>query len=270
MPLLESTRITLLKVGTSTLTGILNGRNLRNMFMQNVNPLRISQSRMVGLAFTMRFIPSREDKTGPNAPNRGRTQLQAMEECPPGHVLVIDSRGDARAASAGDLFIGRLRARGCAGIVTDGGLRDSEGILRTGLPAYLQRPSSPPSPIVHEPVDLNLPIGCGGVAVYPGDVIVGDCDGVVVIPFEIVDAVAGEALAMTLYNEFAEEEVARGRPLPGLFQMLSPRPSVTLKPGNSSARRMIPSCMYENARKSRSAFWSAIVEHGTANERAYF
>ena len=222
MPMLESTRDALLRVGTSTLTGIMNRRGLRNMFMQDVNPLRITQSRMVGLAFTMRFIPSRDDKTGANAPNRGQTQVQAMEECPPGHVLVIDSRGDARAASAGDLYVGRLKARGCAGIVTDGGLRDSEGILKTGLPAYLRRPSSPPSPIVHQPIDLNLPIGCGGVAVYPGDVIVGDCDGVVVIPAEIADAIAEEALAATLYDEFAEEEVARGRALPGLFPNAGP------------------------------------------------
>jgi regulator of RNase E activity RraA len=222
MPLLESTKDALLKVGTSTLTGILHRRNLRNMFMQDVNPLRLTQSRMVGLAFTMRFIPSREDKAGPNAPNGGQTQVQAMEECPPGHVLVIDSRGDARAASAGDLYIGRLMARGCSGIVTDGGLRDSEGILKTGLPAYLRRPTSPPSPIVHQPIDLNLPIGCGGVAVYPGDVIVGDCDGVVVIPAEIADAVAEEALAATLYDEFAEAEVARGRALPGLFPIVGP------------------------------------------------
>jgi regulator of RNase E activity RraA len=222
MTLLESTRDALLKVGTSTLTGILHRRNLRNMFMQDVNPLRLTQSRMVGLAFTMRFIPSREDKAGPNAPNGGQTQVQAMEECPPGHVLVIDSRGDARAASAGDLYIGRLMARGCSGIVTDGGLRDSEGILKTGLPAYLRRPTSPPSPIVHQPIDLNLPIGCGGVAVYPGDVIVGDCDGVVVIPADIADAVAEEALAATLYDEFAEGEVARGRALPGLFPIVGP------------------------------------------------
>ena len=87
----------------------------------------------------------------------------------------------------------------------------------TGLPAYHRRPSSPPSGIVHQPVDLNLPIACGGVAVYPGDIIVGDCDGVVVIPPDIVDAVAEEALATTLYDEFAEEEVARGRSLVGLF-----------------------------------------------------
>ena len=108
-------------------------------------------------------------------------------------------------------------ARGCAGIVTDGGLRDTEGVFKTGLPAYHRRPSSPPSGIVHQPADLNLPIACGGVAVYPGDILVGDCDGVVVIPPDIVDAVAEEALATTLYDEFAEAEVARGRSLIGLF-----------------------------------------------------
>jgi regulator of RNase E activity RraA len=217
MALLESTRGALLKVATSTITGALHRRGMRNMFLQDVNPLRLTQPRMVGIAFTMRFIPFREDKAGPNAPNRGQTQVQAMEECPAGHVRVVDSRGDPRAASAGDLYIGRLKARGCAGIVTDGGLRDSEGILKVGLPAYLRRPSSPPSPIVHQPLDLNLPIACGGVAVYPGDIVVGDCDGVVIIPADIVDAVAEEALATTLYDEFAEEEVARGRPLLGLF-----------------------------------------------------
>jgi regulator of RNase E activity RraA len=140
-----------------------------------------------------------------------------METCPPGHVVVVDSRGDPRAASAGDLYIGRLAARGCAGIVTDGGLRDSEGILKTGLPAYCRRASSPPSPIVHQPLELNVPIACGGVAVYPGDVIVGDADGVVVIPADIVDAVAEEAAATTLFDEFAEAEVAGGRSLIGLF-----------------------------------------------------
>ncbi len=215
------TRDALLLVQTSTLTGALYRRGFRNMFMQDVNPLRVDQPRMVGIAFTMRFIPSREDKNGPGVKDLARIQPKAMEECPPGHVLVVDSRGDARAASAGDLYIGRLKARGCAGIVTDGGLRDSEGILRTGLPAYSKRPTSPPSPIVHHPIDLNLPIGCGGVAVYPGDVIVGDCDGVVVIPPGIVDEIAEECLATTIYDEFAEEEVARGRPLAGLFPVVN-------------------------------------------------
>jgi regulator of RNase E activity RraA len=214
----EKARQALMRIATSTLTGALNRRGLRSMYMQDVWPIKQGIPRMVGLAFTMRFIPSREDKDGPNAKGpRSNIQPQAMETCPPGYVLVVDSRGDPRAASAGDLYVGRLKARGCAGIVTDGGLRDSDGILKTGLPAYCRRPSSPPSPIVHHPVDLNLPIGCGGVAVYPGDVIVGDADGVVVIPPDIVEEVAEEALATTLYEEFAEEEVASGRSLTGLF-----------------------------------------------------
>jgi regulator of RNase E activity RraA len=209
------TRDALAHVGTSTLTGILNRRGFKNMFMQEVWPIRPGMPHLVGIAYTMRFIPAREDKA--RNPAAGPIQQQAVEGCPPGHVLVVDARGDPRAASAGDLYCGRLKARGCAGIVTDGGLRDTDGIARTGLVAYHRRPSSPPSGIVHQPVDLGLPIACGGVAVYPGDVIVGDCDGVVVIPPDIVDAVAGEALSTTLYDEFAEEEVAKGRSLIGLF-----------------------------------------------------
>jgi regulator of RNase E activity RraA len=210
-----TTRDALMRVGTSTLSGILNRRGLRNMFMQEVWPIRPDMPRMVGLAYTMCFIPAREDKAGPRP--GGPIQQQAMEGCPPGGVLVVDARGDPRAASAGDLYVGRLAARGCSGIVTDGGLRDTEGVSKTGLPAYHRRPSSPPSGIVHNPVDIGLPIACGGVAVYPGDVIVGDCDGVVVIPPDLADAVAEEAVATTLYDEFAEEEVTAGRSLIGLF-----------------------------------------------------
>ena len=226
------TREALLRVGTSTLTGVLNRRGLRSMFMQDVWPIRHDIPRMVGIAFTMRFIPSREDKDGPGARGpRAPIQSQAMETCPPGHVLVVDSRGDPRAASAGDLYVGRLKARGCAGIVTDGGLRDTDGIFKTGLPAYHRRASSPPSPIAHHPCDLNLPIACGGIAVYPGDIIVGDCDGVVVIPPDIVDEVAEEALTTTLYEEFAEEEVARGRALPGCSRLPGTRRSATSRCG---------------------------------------
>ena len=184
--------------------------------MQEVGPIRRDIPRMVGIAFTMRFIPSREDKDGPGAPGGDKSRARRWRPVRPA-TCSSWIRGDARAASAGDLYVGRLKARGCAGIVTDGGLRDTEGVFKTGLPAYHRRASSPPSPIVHHPCDLNVPIGCGGVAVYPGDIIVGDCDGVVIIPADIVDEVAQEALATTLYEEFAEEEVARGRALPGLF-----------------------------------------------------
>ena len=129
----------------------------------------------------------------------------------------MSERPRATSASAGDLYIGRLKARGAAGIVTDGGFRDTNGVHRTGLPAYHRRASSPPSPIVHRPVDLQLPIACGGVAVYPGDIVVGDRDAVLVIPPDIVQAVAEEALKNFEYEEWAELEVAKGRSLKGLF-----------------------------------------------------
>jgi regulator of RNase E activity RraA len=210
----SATRDALLRVGTSTLTGILSRRGLRNMFLQDVWPIRPDVPRMAGPAFTMRSFRRARTRLGPDAV---RCSSGRWRSARPGHVLVVDARGDPRAASAGDIYCGRLKARGCAGIVTDGGLRDTEGVFKTGLPAYHRRPSSPPSGIVHQPADLNLPIACGGVAIYPGDIIVGDCDGVVVIPPEIVDAVAEEALATTLYDELAEAEVARGRSLVGLF-----------------------------------------------------
>src|SRR5918993_1499303 len=178
-------REALAKVGTSTLTGVLNRRGLKSMTLFDVWPMRPEQPRLVGIAFTMRFIPSREDKDGPTSTNRSTVQPQAMEECPPGHVLMIDSRGDTRAASAGDLYIGRLKARGAAGIVTDGGFRDTDGVFKTGLPAYHRRPSSPPSPIAIRP--------------------------------DIVEAVAQQALDTYHYEEFADAEVARGRSRKGLF-----------------------------------------------------
>ena len=219
--LAKDLRDALARVGTSTLTGVLNRRGLRSMTLFDVWPLRPEQPALVGIAYTMRFIPSREDKDGPTSTNRSSIQPQAMEECPPGHVLMIDSRGDSRAASAGDLYVGRLKARGAAGIVTDGGFRDTNGVFKTGLPAYHRRPSSPPSPIVHRPIDLQLPIACGGVAVYPGDIVVGDRDAILVIPPDIAEAVADEAVKNYEYEEFAELEVARGRSLKGLFPAVS-------------------------------------------------
>ena len=210
-------RDVLARVGTSTLTGVLNRRGLKSMTLFDVWPMRPEQPAMVGIAFTMRFIPSREDKDGPTSTSRSMVQPQAMEECPPGHVLMIDSRGDSRAASAGDLYIGRLKARGAAGIVTDGGFRDTNGVFKTGLPAYHRRPSSPPSPIAHRPVALQLPIGCGGVAVYPGDMMVGDDEGVVVIPAHLADEIALDAVEQEKMEVFILERIEQGAALPGTY-----------------------------------------------------
>jgi len=218
MALSAATRDKLKTVSTATITTALFKRGLRQQMIQDVHPLDPQKPTMVGEAFTLRYIPAREDLNPITVfQDRSHPQRKGIEDCPPGAVFVIDSRKDARAASAGAILVTRLMKRGVAGIVTDGGFRDSEGVLKTGLPVYHQRPTSPPSPIAHRPCDLNLPIGCGGVAVYPGDIIVGDVDGVVVIPADIVDEVAEECTATTLYDEFAEAEVARGRPLKGLF-----------------------------------------------------
>jgi regulator of RNase E activity RraA len=218
VPLSPETRRLLAQIGIPTLANALLKRGLRNQVMQDVHLAVPGVPRMVGEAYTLRFIPAREDiDTMAAYASPQHKQRRAIEECPAGHVLVIDSRGDARAAAAGDLLIGRLKARGCAGIVTDGGYRDMAGVMAVGLPAFQRRPAPPASPIVHHPEDLDVAIGCGGVAVYPRDVIVGDIDGVVVIPAHLADEVAAEAYETMRYEEFAEAMIAAGRSIYGLF-----------------------------------------------------
>jgi regulator of RNase E activity RraA len=173
---------------------------------------------MVGEAFTLRYIPAREDLNlmtvfqDPKHPQR-----VAIEECPPGAVMVIDSRKDARAASAGSILITRLMVRGAAGAVTDGGFRDSPEIAALPFPTYHQRPSAPTNLTVHQAMDINVPIGCGDAPVFPGDVIVGDREGVVVIPAHMVDEITAEAVEMTAFEDFVTEEVLKGRPTIGLY-----------------------------------------------------
>lgn len=173
---------------------------------------------MVGPAFTLRYIPAREDlNTLSVFQDREHPQRKAIESCPPGAVFVIDSRKDARAASAGSILVTRLMKRGVAGIVTDGGLRDSPEIAQLPFPAYHQRPSAPTNLTLHQAVDIDVPIGCGDVPVWPGDIVVGDGEGVVVIPIAIVDDVAAEATQMTLFEDFVTEKVHEGRSILGLY-----------------------------------------------------
>jgi regulator of RNase E activity RraA len=173
---------------------------------------------MVGEAFTLRYVPAREDLNPITVFNdRAHPQRKAVEECPPGAVFVIDSRKDARAASAGGILVSRLMKRGVAGVVTDGGFRDSPEIAKLAIPAYHQRPSAPTNLTLHQAVDINVPIGCGDVAVWPGDVVVGDGEGVVVIPAAIADAIALEAVEMTVFEDFVQEKVLEGRSILGLY-----------------------------------------------------
>jgi regulator of RNase E activity RraA len=218
MTLTAENRERLKRVSVATLTTCLFKRGFRNAFVQGVHPIAPEAARMVGEAFTLRYIPAREDIDVLDAyADPEHPQRKAVETCPPGHVLVMDSRKDARAASAGDILLARLMVRGVAGAVTDGGFRDTPAIARLGFPAYHSRPSSPTGPILHHAADLQVPIACGDVAVYPGDIVVGDGEGVVVIPAHLANAVAEEAVAMTEYEDFVEAEVRKGRRLPGLY-----------------------------------------------------
>jgi regulator of RNase E activity RraA len=218
MPLNYETRKKLLDVSTATLCTALFKKGLRNQFIQDVHPLNPNQGNMVGEAYTLRYIPAREDlNTIEVFKNPGHPQRLAIEECPAGSVLVIDSRKDARAASAGSILITRLMKRGVAGIVTDGGFRDSPEIAQLAIPAYHQRPSAPTNLTVHCALDINVPIACGDVAVYPGDIMVGDGEGVVVIPAHLADEIANEAVEMTAFEDFVSEKVLAGQSIIGLY-----------------------------------------------------
>ena len=214
----QETRDLLMKVSTATLCTALFKRGLRNQMVQDVRPLNPNGPNMVGEAFTLRYMPAREDRNGIEVfQNRAHPQRKAVEDCPPGAVMVIDSRKDARAASAGGILVARLMQRGVAGVVTDGGFRDSPDIARYTMPAYHSRPSAPTNLTLHEAIEINGPIGCGDAPVFPGDVIVGDAEGVVVLPAHLADEIAIEATEMTAFEDFVQEKVMEGRSILGLY-----------------------------------------------------
>ena len=218
MALSPETRERLKRVSTATLATALYKRGFRTQFIQDVHPLHSSRESMVGEAYTLRYMPAREDLNRLEVfRDRGHPQRKAVEECPPGAVLVMDSRKDARAASAGAILVGRLMARGVAGVVTDGGFRDSAEIATLGIPAYHHRPSAPTNLTLHQAIDINVAIGCGDAPVFPGDVVVGDADGVIVVPAHLADEIAEEATEMTAYEDFVTEEVSKGRSILGLY-----------------------------------------------------
>jgi regulator of RNase E activity RraA len=205
-------------VSVATLTTCLYRAGFHNVCPRGIGPVARGQPRMVGEAFTLRFIPMREDVGGPSSYAAGQSVHQrAFEECPPGHVLVMDTGGETEGCSCGDLLVGRLQARGVAGVVTDGGFRDTPDIARLRFPAYQLRPVPQPSFARLHAVDLDVPVGCGKVAVYPGDIVVGDQEGVVIIPAKLANAMAEEAFQLTRYDEFAAEQVTNGRSIVGLY-----------------------------------------------------
>ncbi|TKC92319.1 ribonuclease activity regulator RraA [Trinickia terrae] len=209
------------RVSTATLTTQLFKRGLRNVFLQGVAPLvkpAAGTPNLVGPAFTLRNIPAREDVDhlgvfrDPDHPQR-----KAVETAPAGSVLVQDCRGERSVASVGSILATRLKQRGVAGMVSDGPVRDSSTIAGLGLPVFCAGASAPLNLAKHHAVDMNVPIGCGGVAVYPGDIVVADGDGVVIVPRHLAEDVARDGAEQERLERFLTERIKAGAPLRGTY-----------------------------------------------------
>ena len=204
-------------VSTGTLCSQMRHRGFWNIFMHDVRPLR-PDLHMAGQALTLRYIPRREDldPTG-EYDNRQNKQRLAIETVESGDVLVIDARGDTRAATLGNILTARVRARGAAGIVTDGAFRDSPAIKEIDLPTYARAANANLSNTIHFPSEINVPIACGGVAVLPGDVLVGDGEGVAVIPRAFAEEVANAAVEQERREEFIYTRIRNGSSIVGVY-----------------------------------------------------
>lgn len=206
------------RVSTATLTTAMFKRGFRNIYMQGVRPLGRYEENMVGAAYTLRYIPAREDLdrvegfADPEHPQR-----KAVENAPAGRVMVMDCRGDARVASGGEILMTRLWKRGVAGLVSDGGLRDSRAIGEMPMPVFCAGPAAPLNLVHHHAIDIDVPVACGGVAVYPGDLVVGDADGVVVIPAHLAEEIAAEVVEQEIMEKFLLGRIQGGASLPGTY-----------------------------------------------------
>lgn len=202
----------------ATIANVLLKHGFKNVVLRGLTPLDSNVERMVGPAYTLRFIPAREDLDSmDNYALDENIHRRAIEECPSGSVLVIDANGSTEGSSAGDVMAARLRYRGVAGVVTDGGFRDNSGVKDTGLPAYSAGVATPATIIALHPIELNCPIGCAGVAIYPGDIIVGDADGVIVVPAHLAEEVSKTAYDVAQYEAFVDLQIVKGRSIFGLF-----------------------------------------------------
>ena len=216
--LLDSKAVEILKkVTTATLTTILLKKGLRNVWLRGTKPLKPSQPRLVGRAFTLRFVPAREDLATPASWASPISTRAAIEAMPEGCIAVVDAMGVQDAGIFGDILCARMVKKNVAALITDGVVRDLEGVLGTGLPVWCSGQASPPSVAGMTFVGWQEPIGCGGVAVFPGDVIVVDQDGAVLIPADQLDAMLAEAPEQEQLEGWIMEEVNRGVPLPGLY-----------------------------------------------------
>ena len=204
-------------VSTATITTVLLKHGLRRVWMRGPRPIRPGQPRIVGRAFTLRFIPAREDLATPASWSSPRSTRAAIEEAPPGSIIVADARGVTDAGIFGDILCARIKQRGVAGLVTDGAVRDMAGVLKTGLAVWCAGAAAPPSVASLTFVNWQEPIGCGGVSVYPDDLVVVDDDGAVLIPAALVEEVVRVAPEQERMETWIMDEVSNGAKLPGLY-----------------------------------------------------
>ncbi|MGR3594165.1 MAG: ribonuclease activity regulator RraA [Limimaricola soesokkakensis] len=219
MTLTAETTAALREVTTATLTTILLKKGLRNVWIRGAMPMREGEDRVVGPAFTFRFVPAREDLATPASWGSPISTRAAIEEMPEGAIAVIDAMGITDAGVFGDILCARMVKRGAAALITDGVIRDRAGVMQTGLPIWARGAAAPPSVAGLTFTGWQETVGCGGVCVVPGDVIVADADGAVVIPTAMVEEVTAEAIEQERMEGWIVEEVERGEKLPGLYPM---------------------------------------------------
>jgi regulator of RNase E activity RraA len=217
MTLDSKTIRTLAGVTTATITTLLLKKGLRNVWMRGTRPLNPGQPRLVGPAFTLRFVPAREDLATPESWSKPISTRAAIEAMPEGCITVADAMGVTDAGIFGDILCARMKRRGVAALVTDGVLRDVAGVRATGLPVWCQGAAAPPSVAGLTFVNWGEPIGCGGVAVFPDDVVVVDDDGAVLIPQALVAEIAAAAPEQERLENWIMSEVEKGASLPGLY-----------------------------------------------------
>ncbi|HPU51974.1 MAG TPA: ribonuclease activity regulator RraA [Burkholderiaceae bacterium] len=213
----DQTIAALAGVSTATLTTVLLKKGLRNVWMRGTRPLKPGQPRLVGRAFTLRFVPAREDLATPESWGSPISTRAAIEAMPAGCIAVVDAMGVSDAGIFGDILCARMHKRGVAGLVTDGVVRDLAGVLGTGLPVWCSGVAAPPSVAGLTFVGWQQPIACGGVAVFPDDIVVVDEDGAVLIPAALLAEVVEHAVEQERFEAWIMNEVEAGVPLPGLY-----------------------------------------------------
>jgi regulator of RNase E activity RraA len=204
-------------VSTATITTVLLKKGLRNVWMRGPRPIHPNQPRLIGRAFTMRFIPAREDLATPESWSSPRSTRAAIEEMPHACITVVDAMGITDAGIFGDILCARIAKRGVTALITDGVVRDIAGVLGTGLPVWCAGGAAPPSVAGLTFVNWQEPIGCGGVAIFPNDIIVADTDGAVVIPAAFAADLAAAGPEQEALETWIMGEVEKGASLPGLY-----------------------------------------------------